>query len=114
MAPEGDATQAAVEGEILGDLIERAALQYQLALNSAEDSHAYLDGYGLFKAAEKRGETALPAIESADAEALTTFESALSLLGQAYPNGQRPDTPPVPAADVMSASDAATDAAASL
>ncbi len=84
-APESDASAAAVEGAILADIIERAALQYQFILSGVAGA-AYVDGYGYALAAKTRAETGLPVIEAASADAAEAFTQALDLLDRAYPS----------------------------
>lgn len=110
-APDGGDT-AAVQAEVTADMIERAALQYQLAMNEPAETGetAYLDGFGFYSVAAKRADEHMDMIREADAEAADALQSALDTLGEAYPEAGYPAEPPVEAEAVLSASDAATQA----
>lgn len=114
-APEG-ADTAAVQAEVTADMIERAALQYQLAMNEGAGTGetAYLDGFGLYSVAAKRAGEHMDMIREADAEAADALQAALDTLAEAYPGADYPAQPPVEADAVLSASDAATQAVAAM
>ncbi len=114
-APEGGDTPA-VQAEVTADMIERAALQYQLAMNEGAETGetAYLDGFGLYSVAAKRADEHMEMTREADPEPADALQAALDTLGEAYPAADYPAEPPVPAQDVLSASDAATQAVAAM
>ncbi len=92
-APGAGATLG-VRARILGELVDRAALQYAIALRSPE-REPYLDGVGFFLAARAGAERVLPALDAAgrrkEAEAI---RGALGALARAYP-GLAPPAPPL-------------------
>lgn len=86
MAP-GNAVAPAVQGKVIVGMLRRAAMQYAPAAQSEE---AYLDGYGLYKAAAARAEDSLPAIAAKNADAGAAIQDALATLAKAYPTAKRP------------------------
>lgn len=82
-APRATDSRARVEALVLSDILNRAALQYSAAQSGGEE--AKLDGYGLYKAAALRAETALPLIASGHADAAQQVRLALTVLSQAFP-----------------------------
>ena len=63
-APAPGATPA-VQARGAADLVDRSALQHAAALREPTQLEPYLDGYGLFLAAQARAGKALPALEAA-------------------------------------------------
>lgn len=114
-APDG-ADSAAVQAEVIADMIERAALQYQLAMNEGPQTGetAYLDGFGLYSVAAKRADEHMDMIREASPEAADAIQAALDALGKAYPGANYPDEAPVDAETVLAASDAATQAVSAM
>lgn len=114
-APEGADTPA-VQAEVTADMIERAALQYQLAMNEGAETGetAYLDGFGLYSVAAKRADEHMDMIREASPEAADAIQAALDTLGEAYPGADYPDEAPVDAETVLAASDAATQAVSAM
>ncbi len=103
-APEaGDAAPVDVTATIVADMIERAALQYQIVAGGAEGA-AYLDGYGFAAAARLRAEKQAEALAATPAKA--TIDAALGVLARAYPSATKPDALPVAVSEVLAASSA--------
>ncbi len=86
MAP-GNAIAAPIQGKVIVRMLRRAAQQYGPAAQSDE---AYLDGYGLYKAAAARAEANLAAIAAKNADAGAAIQEALTILAKAYPTAKRP------------------------
>lgn len=91
-APQDERSPAAVHGEVLADLIERAVLQYEVAANDPDAGDAYLDGYGFTRAARRYADRTLTAVEQADAVTAAHIETGLGLLEEAYPTALPADT----------------------
>jgi len=79
-----------VRARVVGEMVDRAALQHAAALRTRE-AEPYLDGLGLFLAAEARAKTVAPELEraghKAEAEAI---RAALRALAPAFPGVSRP------------------------
>jgi hypothetical protein len=90
-APAAELPAAAVEGRVLAEMLDRAALMYWQAASDPA-GEAYLDGYGYLRAAEARAETSLAAIQAKDPAAAAATEEALALLRSTFPTVQRPET----------------------
>ncbi len=88
-APAGGPTLP-VRARVVGEMVDRAALQHATALQSRE-LEPYLDGLGLYLAAQARANAVAPALEAAgrraEAEAMRT---AVRALAPAYPGVTRP------------------------
>lgn len=96
-APRSDDTKVRTEARVLGEILNRAALQYGSAQGPGA-AEARLDGYGFYKAAAARAAVALPLITAANADAGKAAGAALSALAQAFPTATGPAsaTPPEP------------------
>ncbi|PWE16733.1 hypothetical protein DDZ18_11040 [Marinicauda salina] len=115
VAPEADPAAApAVHAAVLASLIERAALQYEFAAQQEDASGAWLDGYGLERAAARYAETTLDDVRAADADGASAIADALDLLATAYPGAQPPETYDPEPAVVLEAANAAADAAGAM
>ena len=103
-APASVRSRLGVEADVLAEMIDRAALQYRYATESAEPGEAWLDGYGFYKTAQNRGAALLPQIENASAEAGEKVRAALDLLAEAYPSATPPADRPVTSGQLLAAS----------
>jgi hypothetical protein len=101
-APKDDRSGAAVEARVIADMIDRASLQYAVAVKEPA-LEPYLDGYGFFRAAERRMIDAIPIIAAQDKEAAETIRKASVLLARAYPTALRPSAPKVPPGELLGA-----------
>lgn len=90
-APADGTSAAMVSAGITADQIERAIAMYQQATQS-DAYELYLDGYGFYKAAASAFEREESAIRSQDADLHQSITAALSLLADAYPSAERPET----------------------
>ena len=89
-APAPGATPA-VQARVAADLVDRAALQHAAALREPAELEPYLDGYGLFLAAQVRAEKALPALEAAGRrDVAERMRATLAALARAFPGPARP------------------------
>jgi hypothetical protein len=79
---------------VIGDMADRAAMQYALALREPDQLEPYLDGYGLYRAAADRTARAEPALRAANlGSVLGAIHEILAALAIAYPTATRPATP---------------------
>jgi hypothetical protein len=101
-APKDGRKPAAVEARVIADMIDRASLQYAEAAKETT-LEPYLDGYGFFRAAERRAGGALKAISAGDKETAEQTRAALILLTRAYPGAARPATLSANPGDLLSA-----------
>ncbi len=88
---------------VLSDLIERAALQYQL-VEAGQQGSGYVDGYGYYLAAQTRADRALAGIEKEVPDAAETIRAALGRLKAAYPAVTRPKSSKVKAGELLAVS----------
>jgi hypothetical protein len=80
-----------VRARVVGEMAERAALQHAAALASPEQLEPYLDGLGLYLAAEARAAAVAPALEAAGRRAeAEAMRAALRALAPAFPGVTRP------------------------
>ena len=87
-APGGTAT---VQARVAADLMDRAALQSAAAAREPTELEPYLDGYGLYLAAQARAQKTLPALESTGRQDIAErMRSVLRALRQSYPGPARP------------------------
>lgn len=89
--PKSDTSAGKVAAGVVADQIERAVAMYAQASESVEYG-PYLDGYGYYKTAASTFERSAGAIQEEDAELYGAIEAALSLLAQAYPSVERPES----------------------
>jgi hypothetical protein len=88
-APDSGASEGAVAGGVVAEMIERAVAMYARA-NEGTAYGPYLDGYGFYMAAKNGFERSGDAIRSENADLASRIEAALGLLGEAYPGVERP------------------------
>ena len=107
-APQADMDAGAVHAKVLADLIERASLQYRLALADGPEGDAYLDGFGYYRAARTHAERHLSSVRQRDEAAASAIADALAKLGDGFASVTPPDDflaqPPVEAGAVLAAS----------
>jgi len=104
-SPKSGASTLTVGTEIVANLINRAATQY----NAARDDKAlepYLDGLGFVVAARTEAAKLLPQLRRTHKQKAATIEAALKLAQQAYPGMRRPDPATVPAGQFLGAASA--------
>lgn len=99
-APKSARSAHEVQSAVLGDMLNRAALQYQRAMLS-QDYEPYLDGFGYFAAARERARELAPKLSAEHAEAHAAVNEALAVLADAYSGIRRPAAAAVPAGDVL-------------
>ena len=99
--PQPD-SPARMQAYIVGELIERAAAQYSVALKD-KGLEAYLDGLGFAIAASREAKPALASLRSSDKQAATTLTNALELVQRAYPGLKRSANGGVAEADLLTA-----------
>ena len=69
----------------VAEMIDRAALQYRLAMAGGEAGEAYLDGYGFAQAAAARAEAIMAELKAKKPRAAEAAGAALATLNAAYP-----------------------------
>lgn len=89
-----------LQAYILGELIDRAAAQYSLALED-KGLEAYLDGLGFAIAADREAKTVLPSLRKSDNDAEAALANALKLVQRAYPGLQQSAKDNVSEADLL-------------
>ncbi|MGE3933834.1 MAG: hypothetical protein AB7F67_11290 [Rhodospirillaceae bacterium] len=99
-APDDGRSKLAVQAAVTGDMIDRAARQYQAAMGDTAEE-PYLDGYGFYRAARQRADGLLPELRKAHADAAKAVSDALAALARAYPASLRPAAAPVPPGQVL-------------
>ncbi|MGK2740079.1 hypothetical protein ACSHT0_04235 [Tepidicaulis sp. LMO-SS28] len=105
VAPEQPGlSDAATHAGVLADMIDRAAMQYAFAEGQDAEGEAWLDGYGLQRAASGYAEKNLAVVAEADQEAADRFSEALALLETAFAEYERPETFEPSPQDVLGAS----------
>ncbi|MCO6419131.1 hypothetical protein JYK14_23645 [Siccirubricoccus sp. KC 17139] len=82
-----------VRARVVGEMLDRAALQHSYALRSRE-LEPYLDGLGLYLAAEARAKAVAPALEAAGHRTQAqAMRETVRALAPAYPGMNRPAKP---------------------
>lgn len=102
-APAMDFSEAELNAMLISEMIERAALQYKVVTDGAVGA-AYLDGYGFFKAAERRAASSLEMIRTQNAALGSAIQAALERLAEAFPGATKPDPLTVDASELLAAS----------
>ena len=95
-------TPESARAEVFADMLDRAALQYNVALKSA-DSEPYLDGFGFLAAAKARAETVIAELSARKPDAAEAARRALDAITKAYPTIERPKDAAVPAGELLAA-----------
>jgi hypothetical protein len=102
-APRDRRKPAAIEARVIADMLDRASLQYATAAKETT-LEPYLDGYGFYRAAERRAGGALQSIAAASPEVAEATRTSLALLARAYPSAARPPSLPVTPGELLPAS----------
>lgn len=92
-APDNGMSDARVAAGVVADQIDRAAYMYTL-IAETDEYEPYLDGYGFYKAAQAHYEKSKDLIAADYPDTASAIESALVLLGDAYPSVLRPEELP--------------------
>ena len=79
-APADGRSAAGVAARVIADMIDRASLQFAM-LAREPGLEPYLDGYGFFRAAERRAAESLTAIAAVDKDAGAAIKEALERKG---------------------------------
>jgi len=103
-APADSRSALAIQIAVLADMLDRAALQYQVVATSPDSGEAWLDGFGFYKAAADRAERIIGELGAVDDGAAQGVRDAISLCEQAYPGPIPPDILPVDAGALLAAS----------
>jgi hypothetical protein len=101
-APKDGRKPAAVEARVIADMLDRASLQYATAAKETT-LEPYLDGYGFYRAAERRADGALKAIGAASRDSAEATRASLTLLARAYPGAARPANLPAMPGELLTA-----------
>ncbi|WP_019961172.1 hypothetical protein [Woodsholea maritima] len=110
VAPNDGTSEAHVRAAVIGELIERASLQYAYAVEQEGLAEAWLDGYGLVYAADRANGEAHDMIVAEDSELAAAIDHALELLMRAYDSASRPETLAVDPAQTRAAAQAVLNA----
>ncbi|QNL18027.1 hypothetical protein HXX25_00935 [Hyphobacterium sp. CCMP332] len=110
-APQTEYAEAAVEAQVLTNMIVRAALQYEFAMRSDAPNGPYLDGYGFFKSAEVIATRHMDEIRELDSVVADALSEAMTSLAAAYPTVLAPEQASVDADELVGLADAASAAA---
>ncbi|WP_417486341.1 hypothetical protein [Maricaulis sp.] len=89
-APEGGMSPAGVHARVLVDLVERAALQYEVLATNPDAHEPYLDGYGFSRAARRYAGNHLERVAQVDPDLALLFGQAVTTLERAFPSATRP------------------------
>ena len=87
----------------VAEMIDRAALQYRLAMAGDEPGGAYLDGYGFAQAAAARAEAIMAELKAKKPRAAEATGAALATLDAAYPGIAPPASDAPPPGEVLAA-----------
>ena len=77
---------------MLTDLIERAALQYEVLASQPDAHEPYLDGYGFARAAQRYAGNHLEQIAEGDPDLALQLGRAIAAITAAFPTATRPAT----------------------
>ncbi|GJL98152.1 MAG: hypothetical protein DHS20C06_19690 [Hyphobacterium sp.] len=110
-APQSEYPAAAVQAQVLTNMIVRAALQYEFAMASDAPNGPYLDGYGFFKSAEVISSRHMEEIRSLDGVVADALSHAMTALANAYPTVVAPEQATADANNLVALADAASAAA---
>jgi hypothetical protein len=103
-APESGKSEAVIEAALTVDMFERAARQYEAALQPAGSDEAWVDGYGFWKAAELRADALSSLIDDGQEDLAAALASARELFGAAYASPERPEKAEIDAGELLAAS----------
>jgi hypothetical protein len=110
-APRSEYPAAAIQAQVLTNMIVRAALQYEFAMASDTPNGPYLDGYGFFKSAEVISTRHMEEIRLLDRVVADALSSAMTALANAYPTVVAPEHATADANNLVALADAASAAA---
>jgi len=110
-APQSEYPEAAIEAQVLTNMVVRAALQYEFAMASGAPNSPYLDGYGFFKSAEVIATRNMDEIRALDAVVADALSNAMTSLATAYPAVLAPEQATVDPGDLIALADEASAAA---
>ncbi|RKQ95482.1 hypothetical protein [Maricaulis maris] len=91
-APRNQLSPAGVHARVLTDLIERAALQYEVLASQPDAHEPYLDGYGFARAAQRYAGNHLEQIAEGDPDLALQLGRAIAAITAAFPTATRPAT----------------------
>lgn len=95
-----DANPAGTRAYVVGELIERAAAQYSVALKD-KTLEPYLDGLGFAIAVRREAAPVLASLRTTDKRAEATLRDALKAVQRAYPGIKRPANGAVSEAELL-------------
>lgn len=95
-APPSQVEAQLVRTQVLVEMLDRAAAQYQSAMR-ASDLESYLDGFGFYASARASADGVLAWLTPRNADAAREIRTALELLARAYPSARRPADPSIDA-----------------
>ncbi|WP_323761023.1 hypothetical protein [Maricaulis sp.] len=90
-APDGEISPAGLHARVLTDLIERAALQYEVLATNPSAHEPYLDGYGFHRAAHRYAGNHLEQVADDNPDLALQLGQAITALGRAFPTATRPE-----------------------
>ncbi|WP_291845140.1 hypothetical protein [Maricaulis sp.] len=89
-APRSQLSPAGVHARVLTDLIERAALQYEVLTTHPDAQEPYLDGYGFARAARRYAGNHLEQVAEGNPDLALRLGRAVSAMAAAFPTVTRP------------------------
>jgi hypothetical protein len=103
-APASGKSEAAIEAALTVDMFERAARQYDAALQPAGSDEAWVDGYGFWKTAELRADALTPRLGAGQEDLAAAIASARELFGKAYARPEKPKAAEIEPGELLAAS----------
>jgi hypothetical protein len=83
--PKFNGAAMAIKAKVVGDMVHRAAAQYETVVKDPKNLESYLDGLGFATAALKESGKVLPWLRKTDRKKAATVEAALKMTKAAYP-----------------------------
>lgn len=92
VAPKGNRDRLQAEITLTAIMLARAARQYEMALSPTGPDEAWVDGYGIWKAAERRSNMLVPKLKGVNEKLATELASASKIFGGIYKGVKEPKT----------------------
>src|SRR5262249_34246729 len=87
--PKSSLSPLAVKVQVIADMLDRAAAQYQLTLKKDATLETNRDGLGVALAARGEEDKILPQLDKTNAQAAQAIRNALAIAATAYPGIKR-------------------------
>jgi hypothetical protein len=92
VAPKNNRDRLQAEVTLTAIMLARAAKQYEMALSPTGPDEAWVDGYGIWKAAEHRSNGLMPKLKGVNEELAAELASARKVFGDVYKSVKEPKT----------------------